>query len=997
MSNSADKRENKETEEFLEKNKKGTNSSEYKGSSNDFLNGLNVFKFLNENKNSHNKEFVLHKKLNSRDDLQVSDDVIERIIATSRAKESSPSAPARESNESEDDKNNVDEEQNKKGSFQQIKKYNDDEDVRRAAAIALAISNSHLSPQQAQQLVGQDERQKQFLEEAKKKKKQLPGWMLNVNNLQNIIAQTNSALANGQQWTWPGQQHDQNSSHMQKDPRDKISNVNLSEQNSIQSDARNTRNRQNLGNDKSQDHVQKNVEDELSPMLEMDLKTNIKILDDSKKSEDSALAVKAKQKVNEGLKIRSQVSSALPTSLKQNHSTGSSDPSHTGKNKRINPSYLSWANNVLSPSLVESLSKSSKSKEKIHSIESISLNSVVWKRRSGLGKLSTKHAWERRKLALQGSKLIYYALFENEKNEGDQCNVSLNKLRNQQLEDMPQRSVDNKKLNIWEQAAVNLQTATETWNKNLKHLNIVVPLNQSDPNDPRGMMDIVKEHASIYATNSHGGAPTPFVLSVKNGIELKWKFCFDSHEDQMKWLHALTDVIVKASLQEFQPESDISQDDSKNWKMLSIKSESFKDFNSSIEPKKDDSMSFSQERTFFGLSMESILNDSNFYSIIGFLNLLLIIVNTLENFQFWLVIGLVNAFMWIKLHYNHRNVNEDKEVLDEVENDENTEGLFDGKQQEIIITKPKAGSTTIMIKEPKDSKLNNKGERFPGWRKVSGSSLQVRSEGYVLSKMKRASPGELYECVAVDICSSSKRLRQFSQRVDMSSLCDENETMMKRNTEVSCPNFFVVAIAFPTEPPKLTKAETDGQGINVVIYMKMKKETRRILEEIFGSDPNLDSLNENQKEQVKGIRLFNEWCRRSPDDPKFQARFKLVPNMVNLEEIGIPSYISKYNSKPVLIKRAGVTGFLSSHKDPDVMEFEISLHPFPYIAKQGFSYLHQSFFSKLITSIGFVVEGRDDSELPEVVLGATQLCYVDPSDVVDATKLFSGQAQSAFN
>ena len=71
------------------------------------------------------------------------------------------------------------------------------------------------------------------------------------------------------------------------------------------------------------------------------------------------------------------------------------------------------------------------------------------------------------------------------------------------------------------------------------------------------------------------------------------------------------------------------------------------------------------------------------------------------------------------------------------------------------------------------------------------------------------------------------------------------------------------------------------------------------------------------------------------------------------------------------------------------MEFDISLHPFPYLAKQAFSYLNANYFSKLVASLGFVIEGRCDEELPEVVIGATQLCDPNSEIAVRADDFFA--------
>jgi hypothetical protein len=207
------------------------------------------------------------------------------------------------------------------------------------------------------------------------------------------------------------------------------------------------------------------------------------------------------------------------------------------------------------------------------------------------------------------------------------------------------------------------------------------------------------------------------------------------------------------------------------------------------------------------------------------------------------------------------------------------------------------------------------------------------------------------------------------------------------------PDIFVISVSLPTDPPKLTKATDDGGGYTITIYMGMAQETRNILRRITADDydPSKEPSNGDiQKSKINAVKLFEEWCRRAPNDSKFMSRFKLVPNAQNLKEIGMPAWITKYNGKPVLIKRPGQTGFLYQHPELSCIEFDISLHPFPYLAKQAICYMKENFFKKVLVTFGFVIEGRADDELPECLIGLMQLCYPDPLYAIQAEDVFAG-------
>ena len=316
--------------------------------------------------------------------------------------------------------------------------------------------------------------------------------------------------------------------------------------------------------------------------------------------------------------------------------------------------------------------------------------------------------------------------------------------------------------------------------------------------------------------------------------------------------------------------------------------------------------------------------------------------------------------------------------------------------------KPYAGSTSVKMDDNGDYNDNIvNGHRFHRWSKISSSEFMVRSNGYLTNgKTKIKCPSELYEAVHVDVFTSKKRVPNLYKRVILPKVSfDDN---YDRNWH--SPDIFVISLAVPTEAPRLGRASDDGEGTTITIYYKMKQSTRDILKKITASDydPNNDRSEagvDPQKRVVAAVRLFEEWCRRAPNDPSFQARFKLIPNCHNTKEVGLPSWISKYCGKPVLIKRAGVTGFLSKEQSDtiSVIEFDVSLHPFPYLMKQATAYLYENLFKKVLFSIAYVIEGRSDEELPEVLIGnPAKIIYPDPGLSIDADDFLSGKSPVSF-
>jgi len=318
---------------------------------------------------------------------------------------------------------------------------------------------------------------------------------------------------------------------------------------------------------------------------------------------------------------------------------------------------------------------------------------------------------------------------------------------------------------------------------------------------------------------------------------------------------------------------------------------------------------------------------------------------------------------------------------------------LDKKDSSLTVTKdfkPLAGTSAMRIPSVDEPAVNDIGHVFAGWMPGKAADVQVRSHGYKSTRAKVPSPGELYECTNMDIFEGLKKYQDMASRVTLSKVSFPDDPATKT---WNAPDRFIVSVSMPTDPPKLYAAPEDGGGYTICMYYTMTQETRDILKRITadGYDPkNEPTPDDVQKSKVNAVRLFEEWCRLAPTDNAWMARMKVVPMGQNFDEIGLPGWISKYNGKPFLIKRPGQTGFLYRHPEQSCMEFDISLYPFPYIAKQGICFIKDSYLKKVVVTFGFVIEGRSDDELPECLIGLTTLCYPDPDHMLKADDFFAG-------
>jgi hypothetical protein len=706
-----------------------------------------------------------------------------------------------------------------------------------------------------------------------------------------------------------------------------------------------------------------------------------------------------------------------------------------------------------------------------------------------MGKYSSTSAWERRKISLVGTKLMYYLVTDDTHNPNNNNN---NNNDDEDDERFIPNNNDNTTTVIQTEKMKNAPWLEPVGTTTTTTTATTTTLLEPEMGTPRGYLDLAKEKATVHVAFGHSGAPTPYCISIKVRAETKWKLSFDRHAILMEWLAALTDVVVQTSVDASNAEllaaadpssssninhldlflppkmtqkEDTSSNSTPLWMMEPYKiSSNYEDntiesaTSALMTSEKDETGIAStspvvaleekqqhhiEKRFFDTLSQDlpayddSALNhtavreaareaapkawmipEENLLTTAGILNVALFVAHasstTVDGFWFLVVFSNLALYLCLVEHPHWGSILErvratptTEQLLQHIRSftkkQDEEQNKRNGKVDARTVTKttkqahvqekyiPKAGCSAIQLQEPTDPPRNEKGEYFAGWRPMSGEILQVRSHGYSVTKAKVSSPGELYDCVAVDVFESPTRYPDMAPRVQLPERLSGPDDGPKTWRS---PDIFIISIALPTDPPKMGRSSSDGGGYTVTMYYRMKPETREILRRVTadGYDPSTEKVGDPQKSKVNAVRLLEEWIRRSPNDPAFQARFKVVPNAHNLREIGMPSWISKYNGKPFLIKRAGVTGFLHVHPELSCVEFDISLHPFPYLAKQAICFMKESYFKRILVTFGFVIEGRSDDELPECLIGLMQLCYPDPAYAIQAENFFNGTA-----
>jgi len=185
----------------------------------------------------------------------------------------------------------------------------------------------------------------------------------------------------------------------------------------------------------------------------------------------------------------------------------------------------------------------------------------------------------------------------------------------------------------------------------------------------------------------------------------------------------------------------------------------------------------------------------------------------------------------------------------------------------------------------------------------------------------------------------------------------------------------------------------DGPSRNAIFVFALKASTVDLLEKQGEGEGGREG-----EGLPPALLLLQEFFQRAPHEAEMRGRFKVIASCANLDGLNLPSFISNYNSKPVLVTKSGrlFQGFSSpssscsssssfsssssspSSSSPDLLylEMDIKVHKFAFLAKKGLRYL-QGKFPAMVLEVAFLIEGRREEELPEQVLGAARLNHVE--------------------
>eukprot|EP00928_Gymnodinium_smaydae_P078765 TRINITY_DN62848_c0_g1_i1.p1 TRINITY_DN62848_c0_g1~~TRINITY_DN62848_c0_g1_i1.p1 ORF type:complete len:378 (-),score=81.10 TRINITY_DN62848_c0_g1_i1:312-1445(-) len=261
------------------------------------------------------------------------------------------------------------------------------------------------------------------------------------------------------------------------------------------------------------------------------------------------------------------------------------------------------------------------------------------------------------------------------------------------------------------------------------------------------------------------------------------------------------------------------------------------------------------------------------------------------------------------------------------------------------------------------------------WSRADGSAFQVRTGPSYPSKGKKApSAKALYECVAVDIVRAPVVVSEVLGR-----LCpvppaeaDSKDGGLAWQPGCALPRVLCMVTMLPytcdwTCRTPSRDVHLQDPGCSIVAVFTLRRET-------------LEMLRRPEKELPASIRLLRDFVARATSgeqcavgDHRTTGVLKLIALAQNPDDIKmssvLKSLVGRWNGTPALVTKSGYV-----HKGPqgEWLEIDVDVRCWSLAARNALYKLRDVLESASL-QVGVVVQGVEDTDLPEGIVGACQI------------------------
>ncbi len=253
---------------------------------------------------------------------------------------------------------------------------------------------------------------------------------------------------------------------------------------------------------------------------------------------------------------------------------------------------------------------------------------------------------------------------------------------------------------------------------------------------------------------------------------------------------------------------------------------------------------------------------------------------------------------------------------------------------------------------------DNENRKVCSWAAPDPTTFLIRSKGYMKDKIKVPALCSLYTLVECDNFSFDTKVDHIAEHVELPVPSEEALEASKR---LQLPPLLIVHLQMPMYSPSLF-GPNNGDTCSLIYYSELNGACE-------APEYALDMAR----------RLIQDGVEE--DGQRTRDRLKLLPRIVNVDEWGELAPLSNtelklvknYNGKPLLMRpqQRFFTG-----QEGQYFEIDVDIHNYAYIARRAF-YGYVPRLGPAVFENGFVIQGNNENELPEILLMCARVFRID--------------------